>query len=371
MYVGYVGRSMRRAIEPFLASKSRGGSDSGNYRRNLERCVTEFVEWVEENDPPATFDTLDAVTCRQYARHLAGREIATSTARTYYANVSAFLGWCAREGLIEENYAQRHEATEELPDDAGRRTRQQAWTSEERRTLLRYADERVCTALDEETDPLGPARDRALVALLAYAGIRIGELVRARHDDRRTGVTWNDVSLTDGSITVLSKKQEWHDRALPSPARTHLSTLHAVADPPDDWPVFPTIHRPTLYETARVALRNRGLSGTEIDRRLDRQSPLDILREVGGAPPAITTDGARRVLDELTEGAGLDPADGRHDYLAPHGARRGAGEAMVRRHGVTAAARLLDNSERVVRDAYSHIEAGEIAALADEAFEDD
>ena len=371
IYLASVVRSMHleRAIGPFLVSKSRGGSDSGNYRRNVERCVVEFVEWVEQNDPPATTDSIDARTCRRYARHLAGRDLAESTVHTYYANVSAFIGWCTREGLLDENYAQRHEAIEELPSKSGRRTRQQAWKPDERNTLLRYADERVQTAFENGGDPLGPVRDRALVAVLAYAGIRIGELVRARHDDRREGVTWSDVSLPDGSITVLSKKQEWDDRALPAPTREPLRTLKTVADPHEHWPVFPTIHRPTLYKTARNELESVGVSETAIKRRLDRNDPLEILREEGSAPPAITTDGARRVLRRLTEEAGLNP-EGRHDYLVPHGARRGAGEAMVRRHGVTAAARLLDNSERIVREAYSHIEAGEIAKLADEAFEE-
>lgn len=365
---------IERAIEPFLASKSRGGSESGNYRRNLERCVTEFVDWMD-SESAATFDELDTGTFRQYARQLAERDLASSTVQTYYANVSAFVGWCAREGLVEENYAQRHEATEALPSDTGRRRdRQQAWSADQRRALLRYATEQVETTLDDGDHRalLKVTRDRALVVLLAYSGVRGGELLRSPHDDRRTGVTWRDVSLADSSLTVLSKKQQWDDRALPEQTHHALRALRSVLDPPtDDWPVFPTIHRPTLYETARTTLREEGINERRIERRLSEESALDVLLDERVAPPSITTDGGRRIMQRLTDGAGieLDTAD-RHDYLAPHGGRRGAGEVMVRSKGVTAAARLLDNSERVVREAYSHIEAGEMAEIAGDAFEE-
>ena len=54
----------------------------------------------------------------------------------------------------------------------------------------------------------------------------------------------------------------------------------------------------------------------------------------------------------------------------PHGARRGAGEVLVRTSGHAAAARALDNSEEVVREHYSHIEAGELANQMTSAFEE-
>ena len=54
----------------------------------------------------------------------------------------------------------------------------------------------------------------------------------------------------------------------------------------------------------------------------------------------------------------------------PHGARRGAGEVLVRTSGHAAAARALDNYEEVVREHYSHIEAGELADQMTDAFEE-
>lgn len=42
---------------------------------------------------------------------------------------------------------------------------------------------------------------------------------------------------------------------------------------------------------------------------------------------------------------------------------------MVRTHGYAAAARLLNNTEEMVRERYSHIEAGELAQEASAAFD--
>ncbi len=72
-------------------------------------------------------------------------------------------------------------------------------------------------------------------------------------------------------------------------------------------------------------------------------------------------------MRRLCDAAEID-LDDEHGYLVPHGGRRGVGEVMVRQRGFTAAARLLDNSEAVVRESYSHIEAKEMAEAAGDAF---
>ena len=84
-------------------------------------------------------------------------------------------------------------------------------------------------------------------------------------------------------------------------------------------------------------------------------------------PPSITTDGARSILQRLSDAAKIDIEHPKHDYLAPHGGRRGMGEILVRGFGYTVAARYLDNSERMVRKRYSQIEADELGELATEA----
>ena len=113
----------------------------------------------------------------------------------------------------------------------------------------------------------------------------------------------------------------------------------------------------------------RGYTDAEIeDIRMDH-SQIEICTEFDVTPPSMTTGAGRHVLKRLCERAGIE-LDDEHDYLMPHGARRGAGEVLVRTSGHAAAARALDNSEEVVREHYSHIEAGELASQMTSAFEE-
>jgi hypothetical protein len=83
--------------------------------------------------------------------------------------------------------------------------------------------------------------------------------------------------------------------------------------------------------------------------------------------PSITTDGARPILQRLTEVAKIDIDKQKHDYLAPHGGCRRMGELLVRAFGYTVTARYLNNSEEMVRERYSYTEAGELGDVATEA----
>jgi integrase len=380
-------------LDAFLRSKSRGGNGSGNYRRNCERVVREFLDWLDRDadasDP--TFDALDARTFRRYARDLAThdpdavdpvrrKELAAGTVRTYYAQVSAYVGWCVREGYLESNPAQRHLATEPLPDDDGRRSGdQQAWSDEHRALITRHVDRAADAALDARADgedgfdAVRAFRDRALVYLLCYSGARGGEVLADPADDRRTGLRWDDVALADNKFTVLAKKGDWSDRSLPVQTVGPLERHERLLDPADDWPVFPTFHLPSLYGRLRERLPETGMDGEAVEARLDdvtgHAAAFDLMRERSVAPPALNTDGGRRVMKRLCAAADID-LDDRHGYLAPHGGRRGAGEVMVRQRGFTVAARLLDNSESVVRRHYSHIDAKEMAEDAGRAFEE-
>lgn len=50
-------------------------------------------------------------------------------------------------------------------------------------------------------------------------------------------------------------------------------------------------------------------------------------------PPSITADGARSILQRLSAATAIDINHPKHDYLAPHGSRRGMGEVLVRAFG--------------------------------------
>jgi len=116
-------------------------------------------------------------------------------------------------------------------------------------------------------------------------------------------------------------------------------------------------------------LDRRGYTEMEIEEIRADHSLIELCVEYDIEPPSITTDAGRHVLKRLCEEAGIKLDDG-EEYLMPHGARRGAGEVLVRTSGHAAAARALDNSEEVVREHYSHIEAGELADQMTNAFEE-
>jgi len=388
-------------FERYLQDKGKGrGGKGGNYRRNAARELERFAEWAAGDrgsdewtgiapdvDREPMFEDLDERVFRGYARHLGGdRGLKQNTVQTYYRYISAWCGWCVNEGYLEAHYAQRASATAPLPDDDGRKPGdQQAWTSEQRHALTRYVDEQArntieaFTTLPEDVDPrekqkaryaaLRAARDRALVFVLAYTAVRVGELLRDPNDPRRRGVRWEDLSLDDGSMDVYRKKQQWDAASLPDPVISPLQSYRKLMDPPTErWPVFPTFDQRTLAGLVQDELADRGERPVEIsERREEYARDLLLALDEDIRLPSITTDGARSILQRLSGAAEIDIDHPKHDYLAPHGGRRGMGEVLVRAFGYTVAARYLDNSEEMVRERYSHIEAGELGDVATEA----
>jgi integrase len=238
------------------------------------------------------------------------------------------------------------------------------------------------TTLPQDADPLDrqraryealkAARDRALVFVLAYTAVRVGELLRDPNDPRRRGVRWEEISLDDWSMDVYRKKQQWDAASLPDPVMSPLRSYRKLMDPPTErWSVFPTFDQRTLATLLKDELADRGLRSETIDEQRDeyvRDLLLALAENI--RPPSITTDGARSILQRLSEDGEVDIDHPKHDYLAPHGGRRGMGEVLVRAFGYTVAARYLDNSEEMVRERYSHIEAGELGDVATEALEE-
>ena len=398
-------RPLRSSFERYLQDKGKGrGGEGGNYRRNAARELERFVEWAagkrgdedwtgivpEDIDREPVFGDLDERVFREYARQLVGdRGFKQNTVQTYYAYISAWCGWCVNEGYLEAHYAQRASATAPLPEDDGRKPGdQQAWTPEQRHALTRHIDEQAretieaYTTLPDDVDTVGKqrtryaalkaARDRALVVVLAYTAVRVGELLRDPDDPRRRGVRWEDIDLEDGSMDVYRKKQQWDAASLPDPVISPLRSYRKLMDPPTDrWPLFPTLDQRTLAELVQEELADRGEPPDRIDERREGYA-RDLLLALDNdvRPPSITMDGARTILQRLSEAAEIDIAHPKHDYLAPHGGRRGMGEVLVRAFGYTVAARYLDNSEEMVRERYSHIEAGELGDVATEALQE-
>ncbi|QLG29609.1 site-specific integrase (plasmid) [Halorarum halophilum] len=360
--------AVRRLIDDFLASKEERGS--GAYVASASSVLDRFAEWLEARD--RTLADLDderrgPQLMRRYAKHLRRRAnapdgISPTTANTYYAYVSGCLAYGVRDMVLSVNPARTEAAREELPADEGKRSDQQFWTRDQRESLVGHARARAGDAI--EADPFGAypeVRDHALVAVLAFAGVRGAEVLRHRKDDRRgrQGLRWSRVDLDAGTAEVLGKSKtegkRWQHASLPGPARDALETLRRVQRPPTpEWPVFESSHAPSLWARAREELPEGAVEGAVAERGNIR----DVLRAEGIAPPALTTDGGRSVLRRLTDGAGIDlPEDA--DYLQPHGARRGIGEELYRVDRGLAQDLLRHEELTTTRDHYQHIDAAE------------
>jgi integrase len=413
-------RPIASTFQRFLTDKGKGeDGSSGNYRTEAERELDRFLEWARGGRPdpgnadppeewdgilPATgerdvqFQDLDARAFGDYARYLRALDVAANTVHTYYAYVAAWSEWAHTQGFLDRHYARESEAEDPLPSDDTRRPGdQQAWTAADRDRISRYVDEQADAALDAyaaidvpadaqsdrpadavqdkysaKLDAVRALRDRALALFCCYTGFRPAEFLDAPNDDRegRNGLRWSDVVLDGASedhqpyTTIYRKRQVWKEEPLPAPLVGPLRRYKQLLDPPEGWPVFTTLHRPSLAQHVTNALAEKGYTEGEVDAARTGRPDLLTAAELGLAPPpALTPNGARRVLKRLCEEGDIAVSDG-HSYLLPHGGRRGMGEVFVREFGFAEAARYLDNTERQVREAYQHIEAAERGRMA-------
>ncbi|WP_425607585.1 tyrosine-type recombinase/integrase [Natrinema zhouii] len=227
-------------LEDYLSDKGKGrDGESGQYRRHAEREVNRLIEFFAEDHSSSsvTFEELSMGDLREYARYLSRQGWTEGTVQNYYAHVSEFCGWAAREGYLSGNIAQRRRAKELLPEDTGRKSgEQQAWSAEHRASLLEYVNKQTHDAInvvaEDRQGTIKATRDRALVYVLCFTGVRGAEVLADGKDDRRgrDGLRWSDVSFEDNNIQVLGKTGKWDDRPLPDPAVPPLERLKSVTD---------------------------------------------------------------------------------------------------------------------------------------------
>ena len=320
---------LEAAIDGYLRYKSTDGSgESGYYVNTAGSVLRRFHEWAVDTGNADLALLGDAATgpaiMRRYAARLSERvgagEIAASTAHTYWSVVSAFFTDARNDGAIDSNPCLGRRAREKLPSDAAD-VSQQFWTDEARERLFRHVDDRARAAIDERGHDAGtPVRDRALVYLLAYTGVRGAEVFRTSKDARegRRGLRWRNVDLDGGKLRVFRKTQRWEWTPLPRQARPAVEQWKRVCDPPTgEWPVFPTAHAPSLYAAARGVVGDAAdLSGVDVEALLRRHKV---------PPPSLTVDAARRRVKDFCEEADVR-IDG--ESLTLHGARRGIGHKL-------------------------------------------
>lgn len=368
--------SLDVAAEHYLHSKTQTQGD-GNYAHTAGAALTEFVDEMLERNV-ASIGQLDKHDLADYAAYLSRevakpdhqRQLSAESANTYYDIVAGFLSWAVRRDLLDTNYARKEVATDELPNAAGSE-KQQFWSRETRENLLMYVDWKTEDVIQQGwMDESKAVRDRAYIGLLALTGVRNGELLRSTRDGRRSGLTWGDVDYDDGILYVLGKSQETEEVPLLDRAARWLRAHERRLDPPsDEWPVFPTGHAPSRYSAARDGLQREGYTTEEIDDVLDEHDVDDVLRDHEIVPPAMTTEGGRGILQDLSRETTLRE-DG--ELLQPHGARRGVGQAYYMEAGHEAAQKVLRHQDPAVTSRqYSHVETGELRETGEQVLGDD
>jgi integrase len=289
-------------------------------------AVNNLFQFLTENNDVDAVEDVDEQDARDWVIHLVkDDELAANSIRTYFALARATFGWWQRSGEIGQNPLATTTAEEVLPSKSND-VEQQFWTADARERLLNYVDERTHAALENDSSDAAHAfRDRSLVYILADTGVRGAEVCSVSRDDRRNGLQWADVNLEAGVMTVLGKSGDQESVSLPGVTTEKLARHRRLIDAPDEWPVIPTGDATSKYRAVREQLRERGYEEEEIEGVLEDCEIDEVLREYEVAPPALTTEGARMLLQRLCEEVDVD-IDG--DYLKPHGGRRGLGDEL-------------------------------------------
>lgn len=327
--------SIESAIEDRLVA-----IDSGNYREECARVLREFAGFIARSRRVTQLEDIDTDDCQAYARHLRTRvrddddDLASSrTARKNWKYVRSWLEWCVRNQRMQTNPAKPDRASAPLPQGDPAES-QQFWSEREREAICATADRRVDEALDDDDLDTDQAyRDRAMVYVLAYSGVRGAEIARVSSDRHRDGITWEDVDTDRGILTVLGKargKDDPREHApVLSPAVSALERWRSYRDPPASEVVFP-----------------------RLDRAADDHDP-----------DAISTQSIRTVLAELCEWSQYEF----DEVLKPHGARRGLGDQLYQESAELAQNMLRHKSIETTHDSYTQERQSQVGDEAEDA----
>ncbi|WP_435362369.1 tyrosine-type recombinase/integrase [Haloarchaeobius sp. DFWS5] len=309
--------------------------DSGNYRANNELVLAQFAIFLRDKRDVTSLEDLTVLDCRRYAQWLRtrvnddGDDLSAASAHAngpYFTIVRAFLSWCVDDERLDTNPARPNRVKQALPEYHADHDRQ-FWSADARKALLNFVDKRAHDTLDQFDDTRERAfRDRAIVTMLALTGARGAELFHDPRDDHRNGIRWRNLDLENGVALVFGKTRE--EQAIPLTKRVvdGLESYHRVLDPAtSDWPVFPTRHHPSLATAVRDGLQDRGWTEDDIAATFEESTSMELLREHELAPPALSKNGARSLMQRLCEEASIE-IDG--EYLKPHGGRRGLGSEL-------------------------------------------
>lgn len=173
--------ALQAVVEQWLeyVNTSLAASTYEGYAKVIRRWAKNVTKAPDELTAPDIIGYLQS--------HLA-RGVSRRTANTWLITIRSFLGWAARQGLVEAQLKQQ------LP------------------ITITYSPSRPVAATQEEIDLiLGqgrlPAPYRLAVLLMFDLGLRVSEAA---------GLRWKDVDLATGTITVVGKSNKLRQLPLAS-----------------------------------------------------------------------------------------------------------------------------------------------------------
>jgi site-specific recombinase XerD len=170
-------QSYRRLLSRFLTAK-QAANRSPRTVSWYDEQITHFLLWIEDKDLEG--DGVPALIDRFLAEERA-RGLSPSTVSARFRALSAWLNWCAKRKMIDVS------PTAEMDRPRVPRTVAPYVTVEECNRLL----------ADIAGSDWSDARDRLLILLLFFSGLRCGELVALNVDD---------IDRQAGTVRVLNGK---------------------------------------------------------------------------------------------------------------------------------------------------------------------
>lgn len=183
---------IEHCLQEFLRELTTGTA------RAYKEDLTDFARWFyATNDECLTPGAVTSIDLKEYQAHMIiTRHLKPSTANRRLAAVTAWLRWCRDRGLID--------TLPKLPKRAPE-------TQRAPRALSKREQDRFLRAVEKE----GNERDKAVIGLMLFAGLRVGEVALLRVSD----VT---ISERKGKVSVVGKGTKYREVPLGSDARTML-----------------------------------------------------------------------------------------------------------------------------------------------------
>jgi site-specific recombinase XerD len=226
----------RQRLDQFLEQLRERGR-SPRTLRAYELDWSQFASWYAEvNQEPFTLDRLTAMDVQDYITWGRQQGLKASTLNRRLAWLKQYATWGERQDIVSPEMRQR---VKTVPIQRKQQLAPRSLSSPETRKLLK------------EVNVRGNPRDEAIISILLYTGLRVGELV---------ALELNDVTLSErkGTIQVRAEiAKGGKERAVPVPQKAREALLPTLryAHPDDGRALFIGRQGPLSAEGVAAVVR--------------------------------------------------------------------------------------------------------------------